>query len=113
MTHYVVLPGSRDKTYDAQKALVAARPRNLCLSYGLPGTLEAAIVILLHYVRTGKPLYTDNPWTYTRCQDLVSIAGANYPTVVGGFSASGLSISQDFSDDFYDACHSVADCLRF
>jgi hypothetical protein len=112
MTHDV-LPGSRGRTYAAQNELIAARARERSLPYEMPYALEAATVILSRYVRTGRPLYTDNPWTYTRCQDLVSVGDGNYPTVVGGFSASGLSISHDFFDDSYDDRNGVAGCLRF
>jgi hypothetical protein len=50
--------------------------------------------------------------TYTRCQDLVSMEGDNYPAVVGGFNDSGLSVSYDFSDDSVDS-YSVTGCRRF
>jgi hypothetical protein len=98
-----VLPGSRDKTYDAQKAFVAEHAH-----YDVPYALEAATAILLHYARTGERLYTDAPWTYTRCQE--KVLGNEYPVVVGGFSSVGLDVCSYGSIDHgsYDGMS----CLR-
>ena len=90
-----VLEGSRDKEYPGQKALVAARARETGLPYELPGALEAATVILSHYVRSGERLYTDVPWTWTRCQELVAHVGRHCPVAVGGFSARGFGVDVD------------------
>ena len=87
-----VLEGSRDKTYASQQALVAGHASRTGLRYALPGALEAATAILLHYVRSGERLYTDAPWTYARCQELVAWNGSHYPIVVGGFSSVGLLV---------------------
>jgi NLR family CARD domain-containing protein 3 len=103
-----VLPGSRSKTYDAQKELVAAHARRLRLPYKMPDALSAATAILLHHARTGERLYKDAPSTYTRCQE--RLLKNRYPVVVGGFSSGGLNV-------FYDT-HYVHDygsgvsCLR-
>jgi NLR family CARD domain-containing protein 3 len=88
-----VLPGSRIKTYDAPKALVAAHASRLGLPYEMPDSLSAATAILLHHARTGERLYTDAPRTYTRCQE--KVLGNKYPVVVGGFSSRGLYVSCD------------------
>jgi hypothetical protein len=88
-----VLPDSRDKTYDAQKTVVAAHASRLGLPYVMPHTLAAATAILLHHARTGERLYTDAPWTYTRCEEKVD--KNDYPVVVGGFSSSGLIVHRD------------------
>ena len=85
-----VLPDSRGKTYEDQKALVVMHACNNGLPYELPLALEAATAILLHYVRTGERLYTGVPWTYTRCQEMV--ANNKYSVVVGFFSAGGLGV---------------------
>jgi hypothetical protein len=90
-----VLEGSKSKKKEAQNALVAAYARETGLPYVLPSALEAATVILLHYVRSGERLYTDAPCIYTRCQELVN---GQYPVVVGGFSSSGLFVNS--FDDF-------------
>jgi hypothetical protein len=94
-----VLEGSRNKTYKDQKALIAAHA-----PYALPGALEAATAILLHYVRGKERLYADKPWTYTRCQELED---NKYPVVVGGFSSGGLHVPYDYNDycdDFGVSC---------
>ena len=117
-----VLPRSREMGYRDQKALVAQHTSSTGLPYELPGVLEAATVVLSHYVHSGERLYPDAPWTYTRCRDLFSVGGDDHPTIVGGFNTSGLSISydtmglsiscDDFSDDPDDR-YGVAGCLRF
>ena len=58
---------SRAKTYAAQKELISAHAHRVGLPYRMPHVLEAAAVILSHYVRTGERLYARDPWTYTRC----------------------------------------------
>jgi hypothetical protein len=85
-----VLEGSRGKKYAAQKALVAHHAVRTGLPYDLPAALEAATVVLSHYVHCGERLYTDVPWTYTRCRELVD---GQHPIVVGGFSSEGLDIA--------------------
>jgi hypothetical protein len=85
-----VLEGSRSKKYKAQKAMVAQYASCTGLLYVLPGSLEAATVILSHYVRSGERLYANAPLTYTCCQEL---GGNQYPVVVGGFSSKGLVVS--------------------
>jgi hypothetical protein len=99
-----VLPGSRDKTYDAQKTLIAAHASRLDLPYGMPDALSAATAILLHHARTGERLYTDAPWTHTRCQERVD--KDIYSVVVGGFSSGGLIVCDcnSVSDDFGMSC---------
>jgi hypothetical protein len=84
-----VLEGSRSKKYAYQQALIARHASRTGLPYELPGVLEAATAILSYYVRSGKRLYTDNPWTYTRCREL---AVSQYPAVVGEFSPEGLVV---------------------
>ena len=93
-----VLEGSRDQWYAAQGSLVADHASRTGLPYELPGALEAATAILLHYVRSGERLCADAPWTYTRCQEQVDYRGSHYPVAVGGFSSWGLDV-RDFNDD--------------
>ena len=102
-----VLPGSRDKTYDAQKALVAEHVSRLDLPYEVPDALSAATAILLHHARTGERLYTNDPGTYTRCQERV--LRNKYPVVVGGFPSKGIDVSHN-SSSLCD-CGGVS-CLR-
>jgi hypothetical protein len=96
MTHEV-LEGSRDKRYDAQKALISAHASETGLSYELPGALEAATVMLSHYVRSGERLYADSPWIYTRCRELVDNL---FPVIVGAFSSGGLLVGSSHVHDF-------------
>ena len=63
-----VLPGSRNKTHRAQQEMVASYASQ---GYALPRGLEAATAILMHHVREGEQLFGDDPWTYTRCQEVV------------------------------------------
>jgi hypothetical protein len=107
-----VLEGSRGKDYVSQKALVARHANRTGLPYELPGALEAATAILSHYVRSGERLYTDDPMTYTRCQELVAWDGGNSPAIVGCFSSGGLTVSHDFLDDYYNGI-GVAGLRRF
>ena len=105
-----VLEGSRGQTYKNQKALVAGHAKRTQLPYELPGALEAATAMLSHHVRSGERLYTDTPWTYTRCQELVAWHGSYCPVDVGGFYSGGLHI--DYCDNVDDShCYGVA-CLQ-
>ena len=97
-----VLPGSRYKTYEDQRKLVADHANHTGLSYEVPGALEAAVVMLLHHVRSGERLYSDNPYTYTRCRESVVVDDNDYPVVVGGFSSGGLSVSYNSDDNYND-----------
>ena len=88
-----VLPESHSKRYEDQRKLVE---EHAGLGYEVPGALEAAVVMLLHHVRSGERLYSDSPWTWTRCRDKDT---DGYPVDVGDFSSGGLSVS--YSYDYY------------
>jgi hypothetical protein len=79
-----VVPGSRNKTYQEQKDLV-----NQYEGYGLPGSLEAAVCILMEHVSSGSKLFGERPLTYTRCTETVR---GQCPVVVGGFNPDGLIV---------------------
>ena len=87
-----VLPDTRNKTFQEQKQKVDS----IGSGYELPGLLEAATSILIEHLRSGKRLYSDAPYTYTRCQEV-----GNYGChcVVGGFAASGVQ-GHNHRDDF-------------
>ena len=93
-----VLPKSRYKSYEDQCALVADHANRTGLEYKVPGALEAAVVMLLHHVRSGEFLYGLDPLTYTRCQEKVQ----NFQLVVGGFSSGGLHVYYYNYDDIDD-----------
>ena len=108
-----VLPGSRWNSYADQCALVSAHANRTGLPYEVPGALEAAVVMLLHHVRSGERLYSDNPYTYTRCRESVVVDDNDYPVVVGGFSSGGLRVplsSPFYGNDFY---YGVAGLRKF
>jgi hypothetical protein len=95
-----VLLGNSNNPYTAQQALVTAQTSHVDHTpYAIPNALEAATVILSHYVRSGERLYatTDHSstWNWTQCQDLVAYTGGNYP-VVGGL-LRGSYVSSHFS----------------
>ena len=77
-----VLDESRNKRYQEQCALVARHQ-----GYTVPGVLEAAVVMLLHHVRSGERLYSDHPSTYTRCRDKGRNQGDR--VIIGAFSSQG------------------------
>ena len=108
-----VLPESRSKTYTAQKALVAGHASRTGLSYELPKTLEAATAILTHHARTGEHLYGNNPWTWTRCQELIRYNSSDYPSVVGGFVSSGLYVDSADVHSSSGIGLGVAGCRKF
>ena len=100
-----VLDGSRNKSYKDQCALVSRHQ-----GYTVPGVLEAAVVVLLHHVRSGERLYSDNPYTYTRCQEKVQEYQLEYQLFVGGFSSVGLSV---FSSNYDSSNFGVAGLRKF
>ena len=72
-----VLPGTRDKSFKDQCAIL-----NGFKTYQVPTLLEASVCILMEYVTSGTRLFSDSPWTYTRCQEKDN----SYQVTVGGFS---------------------------
>ena len=90
-----VMPNSRNKTFNDQKALVKQ-----ALGYTVPKAIEVAVSVLMHHVQGGEKLYSDSPYTYTRCEEKVG----EYRVFVGGFGSGGLLVYDDVhgdgSDDF-------------
>lgn len=86
-----VLPGSRNKSYDEQKKIVADLAEKSLISYEVPETLESATCILSQYFGSNIRLFRDSPRTYTRCQENVQ----GYQVVVGGFAPAGLYVDYD------------------
>jgi len=98
-----VLPGSRNKDYAFQKNLAETK------GYSVPGFQDAATCILWENRNSGTRFYNDNPWTYTRCHEIML---QGYHLVVGGFAPGGLSVLNfsDFGDCEYLG---VAGLLKF
>ena len=80
-----VIPGSRNKSYSAQKELMSKYP-----PYTLGNALDITAALLIHHVKTGGRLYTDNPNTYARCLERVN--SNQWPVAIGYFSV-GASVS--------------------
>lgn len=93
-----VVPGSRGICYVDQKQLVELK------GYKIPNVLDASPVVLLENIRSGKRLLSDDPLTYTRCQETIR----SYQVVVGGFGPGGLYVS--FPD--FDSAHIGVVALR-
>jgi hypothetical protein len=101
-----VLEGSRNKRFDdqspgqgpTQKQCVADLAKKAAVDYEVPTALDAATCILAQYFKDSHTrLFSDDPWTGTRCQENVDNF---YQVVVGGFAPSGLGVSyDDCSDD--------------
>lgn len=79
-----VIPDSRSQTFTEQKRMVEEKQ-----GYEVCDLLSATVGILTHYARTGKCLFSDDPWTYTRCIEVIR----NYRIVVGGFAPGGLYLN--------------------
>ncbi len=99
-----VIPDSRNKAYEDQKTLVQRHTQQSGIPYELPTALEAATAILMEYVKTGNPLYTDDKlgkqWTYTRCIEKVN--QNQWPAAIGGFASGGLYVSRSYHwGDYY------------
>ena len=105
-----VLEGSRMETYENQQSLVAEHAERTQLPYELPGALEAATAMLSHHVCGEERLYSDSPWTYTRCREQVVYKGSNCPVIVGGFSSGGIRVNDDINDYYY---YGVAGLRKF
>ena len=99
-----VIPKSREKFYEAQKALVQTYAQRNELPYELPMALEAATAILMEYVQTGTRFYySDSPLTYTRCQEKVD--KGRWPAAIGGLSSGGLRVLYNYDRNSYYHYH--------
>lgn len=85
-----VLPDSRNQKYDDQLALVLALKERTDIPYEMPTALDALTSILMHHVRTGERLYSEDPLTVTRCQE--KVYNNRWPMVIGRFGAEGISV---------------------
>ena len=100
-----IIPGSRGRYIKECSDMIANHRKKTGIPYELPNLLEATASILMHYVKTGERLYSDDPWTGTFSQDVYK---ENYPLGVGGFAAGGLCVLS------YDSCGlGVAGCRKF
>ena len=84
-----IISGSRGKSYRDCCYMVDNHSKKTGISYESPSVLEATTSILMHYVKTGKRLYSDDPvtWTYTRDVDKDGDS-----LIIGDFVPGGLSV---------------------
>ena len=88
-----VLPESRNKSYCEQQKIVANLAEKFLVSYEVPEILTSAACILSQYFGSNTRIFSDNPWTYTHCKEVVQ----GYQTFVGGFTPAGLYINYNYS----------------
>jgi len=102
-THWVlmskdVLPGSRNKSWEVQAALVDALVKKAFVNYEAPSLQDAFAVMMLHKVATEESLYQEgneqngNRWTYTRVQETAN----GHHLIVGGFAPSGVVVYDEY-----------------
>jgi len=87
-----VIDGRAGKTRDAQLKIAPGEK-----GYQAPKLLEAATCVFMKYVSIGEKLFTDNPRTYTCCQEMSN----NGKLVVGGFTSDGLFVSVSHTGGYY------------
>ena len=94
-----VIPGSKDKSYSNQCCMLDTHNKKTDLHYEFPYPLDATTSILMHYIKTGEYLYTNDEqggkWAFTRCQD-VAYEYFQGPFIIGGFSSDGIGIGDSF-----------------
>ncbi len=88
--------GSRGKCKEKHNAMFAKLSEDGKANYSLPTLLEAVTSILAHEARCGERLFSNNPWTSTRCEEMVG----NSSVFVGGFASAGLDVDYySYGDD--------------
>jgi len=110
-----ILEGTRNKSYDDQMQIVCTFRQKIGVDYQVPKLLEAAVCIFMEYVSKGTRIYSDNPFTITRCQeekfeDTKYQQPVNTHAIIGNFGADhGLAVG--FHPVGPNAWHGLA-CLR-
>ena len=86
-----VLPGSMDKNFQEQEAMIKA-------PYELPELLPMTVGIILNYLNSDpenrERLFRNKPMTYTRCKEMIE----GHHVVIGGFAFEGFRISYNNYD---------------
>ncbi len=86
-----IVDGSKGMDYAKQAQLVEE------VGYEVPSCLEAVACILLEYLRSETYLFKKDPYTLTRCKDMLE----DRHFIVGGFSETGVNVldgSLDFKE---------------
>jgi hypothetical protein len=86
-----VLPGSRNKDYTDQQAMIEGLNVNSQHRWRFPKVAEAIVCIAAVYLKSDQRLFSDEPWTFTRCQDRVE----DLQIIVGGFASSGIRVDNN------------------
>ncbi len=73
-----IFEGSRGKTVAEQRDLVGHH------GCEMPRTLEQAFLLAITHIMKGKRLYTDDPWTYSCCEEQI----LESHVLVGGFGST-------------------------
>jgi hypothetical protein len=98
-----VLPGSKDKSYQEQQAIVAALRERSGLSYVVPKLLPATACIFMNYLTSPQDarlfLFSTNPWTLTRCQPVSD----RQMFMIGWFDPDGFEVFGTFGYP-HDCC---------
>ena len=90
-----VIPGSRNKSFADQELLVESLNKNGQTGYRVPKMAEAIVCIAAEYLRSKKRLFSNDPSTYTRCQENVQ----GFQIIVGYFKEYGLDVDKNHDDD--------------
>ena len=88
-----VLSGSRNKSYAEQKQQVIDESQG---NYQVPQAVDVIACIIAEYGRSKTRLFSDIPWTYTRCQEKLE----GHQVIVGGFAPAGLVVNFSYFYDF-------------
>ena len=86
-----VISGSRNKSFADQELWVESLNKNGQTGYRVLKIAEAIVCIVAEYLRSKestKRLFSNDPFTYTRCQENVE----GYQVGVGGFARCGLLV---------------------
>lgn len=99
-----VIPNSRGQKLTDQKALIKSYSQKTNIPYTLLTSLELATAVLTEHAKTGTKLFSNNPWTYSWCEEKVN--QGQLTTAIGGFSSEGLYVhGYDYGyEDFGVAC---------
>ncbi len=90
-----IIPGSRSKSYVEQQKLLKGYIEKTQLLYEVPPILEATTCIFMEFLRSGKYLYGQDPWTYTRCQEKYN---KDWQLCAGGLASAGLFVDNCIFD---------------
>jgi hypothetical protein len=84
-----VIEGSRGQSYKDQQALLAQCSQKDTVPCEVPKVLDATVCIVTEYVRFGTRLYSNDPFTWTRCQEK-SDSDEDWQVGIGCYTSAGL-----------------------